>query len=188
MTISVRHRLLHVSAFGLLCFIHPLGIIYASILALLYAAFSYARNTFSFSSAASFLGGPLFFLTWLPAFLVQRTAVPVFQPGQFIPGWFKYWQFAFLGSNVLFPIVVVAAGALAVSTRLWKARRGDSSTAEETGASAGETTRAENWWLALYAGAFVAALNVTFVLLDAAHVIPVFRMYAVRYVLVAAVS
>jgi hypothetical protein len=146
------------------------------------------RNTFAFASAASFLGGPLLLLTWLPSFLDQRMVTPVFQPGASVPGWFKYWQYAFLGSKVLFTIVLIAAGALVVSTRLRKTRRGDSSTAGEAGAPAGETTCGENWWLALYAFAFVAVLNVVFALLDAAHVIPVYLMNAVRYVLVAAVA
>jgi hypothetical protein len=186
-TISGRHRLWHGAACGLLCLSHPLGIVYAAILALLYSGFSYARNTFTFASAASFLGGPLLFLTWLPSFLVQRMAIPVFQPGASVPGWFKYWQYAFLGSKVLFTIVLIAAGVLAVSTRLWKTRHGKSSTAAEAGEFAGETTRADNTLLLVYAGAVVTVLNVAFALLDAAHVIPVYLMNAVRYVLVAAV-
>ena len=187
-TISGRHRLWHGAACGLLCLSHPLGIVYAAILALLYSGFSYVRNTFTFSSAASFLGGPLLLLTWLPSFLDQRMVKPVFQPGQTVPGWSKYWEYAFLDSGGLFIIVLIGAGVLAVSTQLWKIRRGNASTAAEAGPPAGETTRADNALLVVYAGAFVAVLNVTFALLDAAHVIPVYLMSAVRYVLVAAVA
>src|SRR6266480_6085931 len=52
-TISGRHRFWHGAACGLLCLSHPLGIVYAGVLALLYWGFSYVRNTFTFASAAS---------------------------------------------------------------------------------------------------------------------------------------
>ena len=69
--------------------------------------------------------------------LSARLAIPVFQPGQTVPGWYKYWEYAFLDSGGLFIIVLIGAGVLAVSTRLRKTRRGNSSTAAESGPPAG---------------------------------------------------
>ena len=186
--IPPRRRFSHGVACGLLCLSHPLGIVYAGILALLYAAFSTCRRTFSWWNSASFLGGPVCLLAWLPAFQLQKGINAVFSPGESIPGWTKYWEFAFLDSKVLFAIVLVGAGLLAVANRTWKRGGAAALSGGEAVSPPGDENRAGNTLLIIYAISFVLVLNATLALLDWAHVIPVYSMLAVRYVLVSAVA
>ena len=197
--VSLRRRLGHGAACGVLCLSHPLGVVYAGILALLYLGFSSLRKTFSWANGATFLGGPICLMTWLPAFQLQRGINAVFPPGATVPGWSKYWEFAFLGSKVLFAVVVIGAALLAFAIPRsaglrpgvsW--RRAGGRRSEGAGGSLEEgneaTVGAGNALLIIYALAFVVALNVTTALLDAAHVIPIYLMQAVRYVLVCSVA
>jgi hypothetical protein len=179
-TASPKRRILHGLSCGLLWLSHPLGMVYASILALLYGGFSVAQRTFSWASAAAFLGGPLCFLLWLPAFLVQRKINVVFPPDVQLPGWHKYWEYAFLDSPIFFGVALLGI-ALFVGTRQ---RRPGLSATEATCPPHPHSNRR----LVLYSLAFVVLLNGVVALLDGAGVIHIYFMLAVRYVLVAAVA
>ncbi len=185
--VGVRQRLWHGLVCGLLCLSHPLGIVYVAILGLLYLGLSYLRKTFfSFANAASFLGGPFLLLIWLPSFLMQRQMNSVFLPGAKVPGWAKYWEYAFLDSRILFAAVLIGAGLLAASCWLRKPR--EKNAEAEAALALDQGSHADNTLLVVYAIVFIVLLNVTVVVLDATCVVPVFLMYAVRYVLVAIVA
>jgi hypothetical protein len=181
-------RLWHGLACGLLCLSHPLGIVYTGILGLLYVGLSCFRKAFSLANAASFLGGPLLLLAWLPSFLVQRQMNSVFAPGATVPGWRKYWEYAFLDSKALFAAVLIGTGLLAGSRWLRQPREKSQTGEREAALPGDEANHADNTLLLVYAMAFIVLLNVTVVLLDATRVVPVFLMCAVRYVLVVIVA
>jgi hypothetical protein len=181
--VSRRRWLLHALFCGLLWLSHPLGMIYGSILALLYAGFSLFNKTFSLSNAAAFIGGPLFFLPWLSSFLVQRTINVVYPPGFHIPGWHKYWDYAFLNSPIFSGICMVGILLFLVTKREWPglAAAGASSPMSQLQKHASRQ-------LVLYSLAFILLLNLVVALLDAVGVIHIYLMLAVRYVLVGAVA
>jgi hypothetical protein len=208
--LSLGRRLGHGLACGLLCLSHPFGIVYTGLLALLYVAFSNFRKTFSWPNITSFLGGPLCLLAWLPASEHQRDINAVFPAGAAIPGWNKYWEFAFLGSKVLFVLVLIGAALLVLRrgadfpvwwfwrfSRLQSPLGGtglESPVIRQTGMCALQSSEsvkapaASNALLITYALAFIVLLNATAALLDAAHVVPIYLMLAIRYVLVSAVA
>src|SRR5262249_45137437 len=103
-----RHRLGHGVACGLLCLSHPLGAVYVGLLGLLYVGISSLRKTFWWANGISFLGGLLCLLAWFPASEHQRDINAVFPAGA-TAGWHRYWEFAFLGSKMLFALVLIGA-------------------------------------------------------------------------------
>ena len=187
-SVGGRRQLGHGIVCGLLCLSHPLGIVYSAVLGLLYAGLSVLRRNFSIANAATFLGGPLLLLAWLPSFRVQRAMNSVFAPGATVPGWGKYWEYGFLDSKLLFAAALIGVGLLAGSYWLWKLGRRNAGAEAETLYPQEEANPAGNRLLVVYAIAFIVILNATVALLDAAHVVPVFLMLAVRYVLVAIVA
>jgi len=130
----------------------------------------------------SFLGGPSLFLLWLPSFLSQRLVNPVYDDRLVVPGWYKYWQFAFFDDMLLF-LMCFAGLVLFV---LWQWFFGSEQRQELNGnAAKGERVNDfEGAALILYSLAFIFCLNLTLALLDALRIIPVYWMLAVRYVLV----
>jgi hypothetical protein len=178
-----RRWLLHALFCGLLWLSHPLGMVYGSILALLYAGFSWFNKTFSLSNAAAFIGGPLFFLPWLSSFLVQRKINVVYPPEFHIPGWHKYWDYAFLNSPIFCGICLAGILLFLVTKREWPDLADDGIVSPLF-----QPQKHANCQLVLYSLAFVLLLNLVVALLDAAGVIPIYLMLAVRYVLVAAVA
>jgi hypothetical protein len=180
--VSRRRWILHALGCGLLWLSHPLGMIYGSILALLYAGFSLFKKTFSRYHAVAFAGGPLFFLPWLPGFFSQQKINAVYPPEFYIPGWHKYWEYAFLDSPI-FCGICVAGILLLVAKRKWPgwANTGTSSPVPQPQKHA-------NRQLVLYALSFVLLLNLIVALLDAAGVIHIYLLLAIRYVLVVAVA
>ena len=181
-TVSVKRRLLHAFFCGLLWLSHPLGMIYGSILLALYVGFSFFRKTLSPANAIAFLGGPLFFLLWLPSFLVQRKINVVFPPWASVYGWQKYPEYLFLASTTFCIISLLGLGLFAAAR--WK--RPDSAGGEIP--SAAEPPRLSSLPLVAYSVAFIVTLNVAVALLDASGAVPIYLMQAVRYVLVAAVA
>jgi hypothetical protein len=181
-TVSGQRRLLHAFFCGLLWLSHPLGLIYGSILLVLYVGFSFFRKTFSLANTIAFLGGPLFFLLWLPSFLVQRKINVVFPPWAYVYGWRKYPEYLFLDSTTFWIISFLGLGLFA-ATR-WKRR--DAAGAEIP--SAAESPRVSSLPLVSYAVAFIVTLNVAVALLDASGAVPIYLMQAVRYVLVTTVA
>jgi hypothetical protein len=183
-TVSRQRWLWHAFFCGLLWLGHPLGMIYGAILALLYAGFSWFNKTFSLSNAAAFLGGPLCFLPWLPAFLVQQKINVVYPPGLHIPGWHKYWGYAFLNSPVF--CGVCAAGLLLLATR----RKSKGSDPANTGAPSPLPPPPEpaSRQLVFYSLAFIILLNLAIALLDATGVIHIYLMLALRYALVSSIA
>lgn len=181
-TVSGKRRLLHAFFCGLLWLSHPLGMIYGSILLFLYVGFSLFRKTFSPANTVAFLGGPLFFLLWLPSFLVQQKINVVFPPGAYVYGWQKYPEYLFLASTT-FGIVSVL-GLVLFAAAHWKrpvSAGGEISTAAKS-------QHLTSLPLVSYAVAFIVTLNVAVALLDASGAIHIYLMQAVRYVLVAAVA
>lgn len=164
----------HAGCCGLLWLSHPFGVIYAAILALLYGGFSRMNATFSWSRALAFLGGPVLFLFWLPTFLIQGEVRPSFAAGLQVPGWGKYWEFAFLSSPVFCGVCGLGLLLALAGRRGWLAEAPNPIPA--------------NRLLVVYAGAFIVVLNAVIASLDAAGVIGVYLMLALRYVLVTVVA
>lgn len=180
--VSRRRWLLHAFSCGVLWLSHPLGMLYGSILAVLYAGFSYRRGTFSLARMTAFAGGPVLLLVWLPSFLVQRQINPVFPPGLSVPGWQKYWDFAFLESPVFFGVVLLGLALLLVTKR-----SGQETTDSISSPSQGEPALRSHGDLVVYAVAFVVILNGAVAMLDASGVAAIYLLLAVRYVLVVVV-
>jgi hypothetical protein len=196
----------HAFACGLLCLSHPLGVVYAGILGLLYQVFAGLRKSWSWANAASFLGGPLCLAAWLPAFLLQKGVNGTYPPGQTVPGWGKYLEFVFLDSKVLCGVVLIGAALLVLVRRAQPAPNTQLTPTSPDGQVGGSILDVGCWMflrsqgsgntpappgnalLIAYALAFILALNAAMALLDAARVVPIYLMQAVRYVLVSAVA
>jgi hypothetical protein len=180
--VSARQQVLHGLFCGLLCLSHAFGLVYTGILGLLYLVFSVSLKKFSFANAVSFLGGPSLFVIWLPSFLQQRLVNPGYVAGA--PGCLKYWQFSFFYSKLLFISASGGLTFLAVALSLSRSKR--RRTEPDGGSSLGTQTilPTGNALLLVYAVGFIAAMNGVVALLDAIHVIPLYWMKGVRYLLV----
>jgi hypothetical protein len=174
-----RQRFWHALLCGLLCLSHPLGLIYTGILGCIYLTFSVSLKKLSLLNALSFLGGPVMFLLWLPCFLHQRLVSPSYAPGA--PGWHKYWQFAFFDSIALF-LTIIAGVFFGFIVRHHSRTKTRLSQSEEP---ASVPKQHESSLLIPYSLAFIVCLNAMLALLDAAHIMPVFWMQGIRYLLVA---
>jgi hypothetical protein len=179
---SFKTRLAHALFCGLLCLAHPLGLVYTAILALLYFGFSFSLKRFSVANASTFLGGPALFVLWLPGFLHQRLVNPAYEAGR--AGWLKYWQFAFFDSMVLFLILVAGLTVGILSRRNFRRRVGTPSTDIAYTAEDSSGRAAGRPLLVGYSLMFVVCTNEVMALLDAGHIIPVYALAAIRYVLV----
>jgi hypothetical protein len=179
--VSRRRWLVHGLYCGMLWLSHPLGMLYGSILAVLYAGFSHRRKTFSLTGVAAFTGGPLLFLVWLPSFLIQRKINVVFPPGLSLPGWQKYWDYAFLQDPIFFGVALIG-GLLFLG-----AERGASETASSPPPPPSEPALRSRGDLVVYALAFIVIVNCAVALMDATGVIDIYLMLATRYVLVGVV-
>jgi len=175
-------RLRHALFCGLLCLSHPLGLVYTGILAAAYLLCSVFLKRLSFGNSLAFLGGPILFLLWLPSFLDQRLVSPTYAPGP--PGWHRCWQFAFFDSLALF--LTLLAGLVVFLIRRWVSSWAGAVTAKEeiTEAKGSKIAQLGNAYLVVFSLVLVAGINGTFALLDAAKVIPVYWMEAVRYLIV----
>ena len=168
---SNRKRLWHALICGLLCLSHPMGLVYAAILGAAYLVLALTSKRWSLPSTLTFLGGPLLFLIWLPSFIQQRIINPTYTAGA--PGWRKYWTFAFFDSLPLFLTLLGGAALVFFLRRLPKS-------ASVPEAVENQSSRS----LVVYSLMFVVLLNATLALLDAIHVMPVYWMPAIRYLVV----
>jgi hypothetical protein len=170
---------------ALLALSHPLGVVYTGLLALLYLGFSFHQKTFSLVNVAVYFGAPLGLLVWLPAFMVQRMVNMVFPPGRIFTWWQIGWDYVFLGSKVLFSVVLLG-GILFI---IWWWRQKSSTSPEASIDAIPQTMNTpENRQLLIYAIVFLIAMNGIVAVLDGANIVPVFMMRAYRYVLVCLVS
>jgi hypothetical protein len=165
--IPARRLATHALLCGLLCLSHPLGLVYAATLGLVYLIVSLWLKRFSFAGAAAFLGGPALFLLWLPSFLSQRLVNPLYPAGQ--SGLGRFWDFAFYGSTVL--VVTLFAGlALFIITR-WFSK----SVPAAPGSEANDMGDAGGRRLAVsYSLIFIVCLNGMIALLDSLHIVSVY--------------
>ena len=172
-TISLLGRLAHAFFCGLVCLSHPLGLVYAGTLALVYFSFSILLRKFSFANAATFLGGPVLFLVWLPSFLTQRLVNPAYPAAQ--PGVAKYWDFAFYGSTLL--ILTLLAGAAMFIGLRWASRSKANTPSPDAQSSWSRNDSpgvSSNRLVILYSLALVFFLNGVMALLDSLHVVSVY--------------
>lgn len=169
---SIKRLLYHALVCGLLCLCHPLGLVYAGVLGLLYVTFSVRLRSFALRNAVAFLGGPALFLMWLPCFLDQRIVNPVYHPDA--PGWLKYWRFAFFGSPWLFLTLVLGCIAAVVVRVKAEGRKPDQLSGHNS----------NNRLLVIYSVAFIIGFNVVALLLDVFHIIPMYWYITIRYGLV----
>jgi hypothetical protein len=151
-------------------------------LAILYSVFSWGLKRFSFFNCLSFLGGPALFLLWLPSFLSQRLVNPRYDANLVVPGWYKYWQFAFFDDMLLFLTCLAGFVVFVLGQRFFRVEQREEQIG--TGASTKGVPDCGGAVLIFYSLAFILCLNLTLALLDALRIIPVYWMLAVRYVLV----
>ena len=97
--------------------------------------------------------------------------------------WHKYWDYAFLNSPIFCGICLAGILLFLVTKREWPDLADDGIVSPLF-----QPQKHANCQLVLYSLAFVLLLNLVVALLDAAGVIPIYLMLAVRYVLVAAVA
>src|SRR4030095_4908426 len=144
----------HVLTNGLLWLSHPLGAVYGSILAVLYAGFSLYRKTFSLGNALAFSGGPVAFLLWLPSFLTQSRIKPTFTRMLEFPEW-DWIKMSFSYATLESPALGIVSifGILLVIVLRWK-RFGpaNSESCSSTGSLGNSTQRTQP----LYSGDLAA--------------------------------